>query len=158
MTPKETAEVILIVIKRIAQWLIVAMLAFALLLGVLVGGLHARDWYLQGRHLADIQIEVSLSTALCVEDHPLFIRITNGSERTLRSASVQVDVTKLGYSTKLNDSARYLSDKVLKPGETTGSCWKVPAKNAFSLKDEDQYIRADGHAARVEAFSAVFED
>ncbi|NBV88095.1 MAG: hypothetical protein EBR88_01025, partial [Betaproteobacteria bacterium] len=79
MTPKETAEVILIVIKRIAQWLIVAMLAFALMLGVLVGGLHARDWYLQGRHLADIQIEVSLSTALCVEDHPLFIRITNGS-------------------------------------------------------------------------------
>jgi hypothetical protein len=158
MTPKETAEVILIVIKRIVQWLILAMLAFALLLGVLVGGIHAKDWYFQGRHLAHVQVEVSLSTALCKEDHPLFIRITNGSERTIRSTSIRVDVSKQGYSTKINDEARYLSDKVLKPGETTGSCWKVPAKNAFSLKPEDQYIAAEGHTARIENFTAVFED
>ncbi|MEY2777125.1 MAG: hypothetical protein RLY30_1223 [Pseudomonadota bacterium] len=158
MTPRETAEVILIVIKRIVQWLILAVLAFALFLGVLVGGIYTKDWYEHGRHLENVQVEVTLSTALCKEDHPLFIRITNGSERTVRSTSIQVDVTKQGYSTKINDEARYVSDKVLKPGETTGSCWKVPAKNAFSLREEDQYIAAEGHSARLEHVTAVFED
>ncbi|MGA0882446.1 MAG: hypothetical protein ACO3QP_06505 [Burkholderiaceae bacterium] len=158
MTPQEYAEAILIVIKRLFQWLVTAMVAIVLLLGLLVGLVFAKDWYFQDRHLAKVQVEVSLSTALCKPDHPLFIRITNGSERTIRSTSIQVDITKLGYSTKINDEARYVSDKVLKPGETTGSCWKVPAKNAFSLREQDQYIAAEGHVARLFDVKAVFED
>lgn len=158
MTPHEYAEAILIVIKKVFQWLVTAMFAMVLLLALLVGLVFAKDWYFQGRHLAKVQVEVSLSTALCKEDHPLFIRITNGSERTIRSTSLQVDVTKQGYSTKINDEARYVSDKVLKPGETTGSCWKVPAKNAFSLREQDQYIGPEGHVAQLHDVTAVFQD
>ncbi|MEY3953007.1 MAG: hypothetical protein RL320_1809 [Pseudomonadota bacterium] len=158
MTPHEYAEAILIVIKKVFQWLVTAMVAMVLLLALLVGLVFAKDWYFQGRHLAKVQVEVSLSTALCKEDHPLFIRITNGSERTIRSTSLQVDVTKQGYSTKINDEARYVSDKVLKPGETTGSCWKVPAKNAFSLREQDQYIGPEGHVAQLHDVTALFQD
>lgn len=158
MTPNEYAEAILIVIKKVFQWLVTAMVAMVLLLALLVGLVFAKDWYFQGRHLAKVQVEVSLSTALCKEDHPLFIRITNGSERTIRSTSLQVDVTKQGYSTKINDEARYVSDKVLKPGETTGSCWKVPAKNAFSLREQDQYIGPEGHVAQLHDVTALFQD
>ncbi len=158
MTPHEYAEAILIVVKKVFQWLVTAMVAMVLLLALLVGLVFAKDWYFQGRHLAKVQVEVSLSTALCKEDHPLFIRITNGSERTIRSTSIQVDVTKQGYSTKINDEARYVSDKVLKPGETTGSCWKVPAKNAFSLREQDQYIGPEGHVAQLHDVTALFQD
>ena len=126
MTAQENAEAIIIVIKKLAKWMLVGVFIIALLFGVIYLWSTLSDWYQVGRHEPKIAVIVKFDKTECPEkEFPLSIFVGNSSTKTIENISVYVKVTNLGYSKKINDYSSLHSDKLIKPTEGFQACWRV---------------------------------
>ena len=66
----------------------------------------------------------------CPNDYPLYILIKNNNKKELNFVSFQVNGKRYGRSGYLlswwESGGKYSSDYIIKPGETYGTCWKMP--------------------------------
>lgn len=125
MPANETAEAILIVIKRILKWVLVSI-SILFSIGVLIYGLASfYDWYSIDRHRLKVEAVASFDSEKCTKEYPLFIGVVNNSKKTVDKVTIYVKVTKKGYSTQLNYDTSYSIDKILAPSEGWGGCVTV---------------------------------
>jgi hypothetical protein len=125
MSSKDTAEALLLVLKKILKWSLVLIIGL-IALGILLYGLgNFYDWYSFGRHKDKIEVVAFFDATKCDKEYPLFIGVVNNSSKTLEKVSFYVKVTKKGYSTQLNYNQSYTSDKILAPAEGSGGCVQV---------------------------------
>lgn len=125
MPANETAEAILIVIKRILKW---ALVSISLLFGIgllFYGWLYFYDWYTVERHKSKVEVVAYFDAEKCNKEYPLFIGVVNKSKKTLDKVTIYVKVTKNGHSTQLNYDTSYSVDKILTPGNSWGYCVTV---------------------------------
>lgn len=123
-----------------------------ILVGVLLalaaagGGLFFLDNYLDQRKKDAVQVVVFFDLEKCSEEYPLFIGIVNGSGSTVEKVSFTVEGKREGYSDTIYRSgyADYETDKIIKDGDSIGTCWRIPPlvygtpttyKDRFPAKD-----------------------
>ena len=116
----------MIVIKKLIKWFaisITALVAICLLIYVLS---ELNDWYTVDRHKKDIKVVALFGEKVCEDKKfPMLVGVFNNSSKTIVRISVDVRVTRNGYSSKLNGWQSFNYDKIIKPGESWGQCWSV---------------------------------
>jgi hypothetical protein len=130
MSANEKAEATLIVLKRIVKailkWtLILILIIFAF---GFVGWIYltAESWYSVDRHKDKIEVIASFDKKICeLKEYPLMIMVVNGSEKTIDNITIDVAVTRIGYSSKLNSYKDFKYDKIIAPRESWVNCWRV---------------------------------
>ncbi len=126
MSAQENAEAILMVIKRLAKWILIGFVIIALLVGVIYLWSTLSDWYQVDRHMSKVAVIVKFDKTECADkEYPLLIHIENKSTQTIEHIRVDAKVTKMGYSNKINNYSSFDSDKIFKPQEGFQSCWRV---------------------------------
>jgi len=70
-------------------------------------------------------IDASLDKT-CDKDFPIYVKILNGSDRTIEKVSFDLVARYPGRSTNVAGFHYYSDDHVLKPLTGFGSCWKAP--------------------------------
>lgn len=71
------------------------------------------------------------------EQFPLKVTITNNSVRQILRTSFTIGIFAKGRSTDLSKYESYESDKILNPGESDTTRWRVPSKE--DLKNPEDY-------------------
>ncbi len=127
---KETAEAILLVIKVILQWIVI--IAVVLVAGVfaIFQLIEAWEWYTIGRY--EKKVEVNLKVALdndCGKSYPYIYIIQNKSGKTVEETEFNIEIRKSGYSNTINSYTSLTDSKIIKPGESTISCFRAEKKN-----------------------------
>lgn len=126
MSAQENAEAVLIVIKRLAKWILIGVVIIALLGGLMYLWSTLSDWYKVDRYKSKVTVNVKFDKAECSEkEYPLSIFVGNSSIKTISHISVDVKVSRLGYSNKINNYSSFDSDKLIKPNEGFQTCWRV---------------------------------
>ena len=82
-----------------------------------------------------LKMKVIYDIETCSKEYPLVLVVNNGSDKTIESIDIAIEVRRKGYSTNLNDWGwlDYKSDKIIKPNEIHGSFWRYKLK-AWLLK------------------------
>lgn len=142
MSAQENAEAILIVIKRLAKWILIGIVIITLLGGVIYLWNELSYWYQVGRYVSKVSVNVKFDKAVCPEkEYPLSIFVMNDSIKTIEHISVDVKVTNLGYSNKINNYSSFDSDKLIKPNEGVRMCWSVSStKYSETLDGENMDV------------------
>jgi hypothetical protein len=154
MSAKETAEAILIVIKRILKWILYAILMLSVIWGALWALSELYDWYTHDRYLKKIQVAAAFDKNACSAEFPLLLQIENGSSKTVTSVNIYLEVTNEGRSTILNkDYQSFDSDMILKTSEAASSCWKISGKDS-----PYKSLSGDGMKVKVSRYYVTFED
>ena len=116
-----------------------ALVCLGLVLGgsvALLGISSGWQWWSHDRHLRHITIEVSTSSELCEDPQsPVFLRVRNGSTRSIEAMSIYIHAQRLGQSTDLTSFQSYQLEEVIEPGGQTGRCW--PAALGDGAMNED---------------------
>ena len=75
----------------------------------------------------------------------MFVRILNNSSRTVERVSFSLEARRKGYSTNFATYATYSDDKIIKPGEGYGTCWRAPLRS--DVKDDPSALewKANSH-------------
>ncbi len=112
MSAQETAEAIFIVIKRLAKWLLFLIIGL-IVLGLIWWGIYESwDYYSNGRHKKKVSVIARFDNNACPsEQYPLFILIGNASSKKVTEVTFEVEVTRSGRSTKINDYQSFLATK-----------------------------------------------
>ena len=86
---------------------------------------------------AAISITVSYNLDRCSPGFPLFIRIVNGSLKTLEAVSFSIEGHRTGYSKPLyeSDYLGYSSDRIITSNDGWASCWTLP-RQAYGASDQ----------------------
>jgi hypothetical protein len=155
-TPKETAEVILIVIKRIIKWILIT--------GVLVGiGVtvifEISEWYSyqtygkyeEQKNIAEEKSKKKVvvdafypKKGECLKDYPYEYIIFNESEKTIEKVQFTVEIRKKGFSNVINSYTYIDNYKILKPKEGWGGCFRAQGldyKVDVTDKDVDVVVK-----------------
>lgn len=156
MSANEKAEVVIVVIKKMLRWIAVGITAI-FSIGLIIYGYFSFDnWYSFERHKEKVYIAVSFDETVCTKDFPLVIKITNNSSKTISKVSIDVDVTRTGYSRNINGYQYLDSDKIIKPREDWQSCWRVESKEGTFLKPI--YLDGKNMTVKVSYYNPTFED
>jgi len=139
----ETAEAILIILKRIMKWIGVSALGVGLLGAIVAGGVAGYEYITVTMPKKQIAITVDVSQKICTDDKwPVFVGVVNNSSKTLTNVTVYLNAFVPGHSTNhAGASSKASSDKILKPKEGYGSCWSpglaytAPKKRAVNGYD-----------------------
>jgi hypothetical protein len=156
MSAEEKAEIVFIVLKRLMKWCLFGLLVLAALFGTLIGYQSFTEYYQTGRHEKKVKIGIAIKTT-CPNKMPLGVEVFNGSKKVIRRIDFNVDVTKAGYSTTLNDLQSYQIDKIMKPGESISYCFEVLSKNYLPNSYERAKLTGDGLEARLSWKSVRFQ-
>jgi hypothetical protein len=97
----------------------------------------------------------AISRALTVGTHPVFLGIVNDSSKTILRYSFNFEAREPGRSTDVAYWDTYTDDKIIKPGEGWGTCWRVKSKD--STFNSDQFITDPKIEIRVINFRPTFE-
>lgn len=154
MSANENAEAILIVIKKIFRWIAMAVLALIGLFIIIFSWSKFSDWYKIDRHKNNIKVVALFDKKICDDKNfPLLIGVVNNSSKTIEKISINIKVTKTGFSSKLNGWGNFDYDKIIKPGESWGLCWSVNSAD-YGKPNLD----GNDMDAVVEYFSPTFSD
>ena len=155
MSANETAEAILIVIKRLLKWASIAALIVLILAAILYGYFSFDEWYSRDRHKQKVIVDAGFDEKVCSKDFPLLIKVLNKSSKTISSINIGIDVTKNGFSSRINGYGSFDYDKIIKPEEGWGQCWAVETQDStgFSRK----YLDGKNMSVKVTYFNPVFE-
>lgn len=83
-----------------------------------------------------VSVTISYSVALCNHGYPLSVTVKNNSHKTITKVSWDVNIYISGYSTDISGwPNNYSSDKILRPGESWSSCYKLPSN--LNAKNHD---------------------
>jgi hypothetical protein len=116
------------------------LIAVVVGLGVLIaGGIWGYSTYETRQRetlLAKIETLISYDPVKCSAEYPLLIGFVNRTDRSITKMSFEVSGFREGYSDPVYKTpyASYSSDFIIKPGEGSGFCWRVPDK-AYGVAD-----------------------
>ena len=137
----ETAEAVLIVIKRIFKWIVIALIVVSLCIGLfawLLDYISTREYRKKQEQENKVSIVASSNNENCTSAYPYFYGIVNGSEKTVNKVSFTVEIRKKGFSSVLNSYTSIDEDKILKPSEGYGRCFRATKKDYDGdVKDKD---------------------
>lgn len=125
--PNETAEAILIVLKKILKWIFFGTL---LLVAVLFIGTKVEtlwEWQTNGKHAEKVTIKfvTFLEDKECSKEFPYMYVITNESSKVVEETNFNVEVRRVGYSNVINSYTHITDSKILKPNETSMNCFRT---------------------------------
>jgi len=157
----EKAEVILIVIKRIIKWIsITAMIVAGIILIVIIHGdyQYNRDRELSleyEREKQELEDNVVISAMHaagmgCQKDYPYFYSVKNNTNKTVRMVEFKVDLMRKGFSKILNETTELEEDKILKPGESYGRCFRVISNEDYVTPVTERFVDIAISGKRIE--------
>jgi hypothetical protein len=130
-SPNETAEAILIVIKKllikIFKWIFIVTLLAVVVLFVGTKIEELWNWQTNGKHAEKVTIKfvTFLKDEECSKDFPYMYVITNESSKVVEETSFSVEVRRVGYSNVINSYTNITDSKILKPSETSMNCFRT---------------------------------
>lgn len=137
----QTAEAILIVIKRIFKWIVIALIVVSVCIGLVAWVLDytsTREHRKKQEQDNKVSIVASRNDEQCTSAYPYFYGIVNGSEKTVNNVKFSVEIRRKGFSSVLNSYTSIDEDKILKPGEGYGRCFRATKKDYDGdVKDKD---------------------
>ena len=131
MSSKETAEAILIVIKKILmktlKWVFIITLFSVVLLFVGTKIEELWEWQKYGKHAEKVTIKfvTLLDDKECSKDYPYMYVITNESSKVVKETRFSVEIRRVGYSNVINSHTDITDSKILKPTEISTSCFRA---------------------------------
>ncbi len=131
-TPAETAEAILIVIKRIMKWMFVASLGIGLLVGAIVGYTDyqsSQEYEKKSEQEKKVTIWADYQNGDCAIGYPHFYVVENNSDKEVSKVKFTVQIRKKGFSNPLNSYTSLEEDKILKPKENFVWCFRAQNKD-----------------------------
>lgn len=146
-TANENAEAILIVIKRILKWIFITILTIVVILGIISSYYYFKneiDSKKKKEEEDKISITAEYQKDICEKDYPYFYGIVNNGNKTVSSVNFSVEIKKKGYSSALNSYTSFTEDKILKPGEGIGKCFRAENKTYngnVTEKDVDIFVK-----------------
>lgn len=158
MSAQETAEAILIVVKKLSKWFlyfILGLIAF----GICAGGVYKTyEYFTYKRYQQKVLIKAEFNKKECSKSGlPLYIFIGNGSEKKILNTSLYIEVTHSGRSTKLNDYQSYESDIILDPSNGFSNCYPVFSAEYDSNNEKKQLDGID-MTVKVTSYDIKFEN
>lgn len=103
----------------------------------------AIGWYLlvtvpeqQKKELEEsVAISLTYDEKQCGKGYPLRVRITNGSDKTIKKVTWDLNAYVPGYSTDISGYQNYKCDKILKPGQNWETCYSLPSELTNSKRN-----------------------
>ncbi len=148
----ETAEAILIVIKKIMKWIFFAAAALVVVFFSVIQVNVFWDWLTVERHAEKVQITLNVAdSGDCSKDYPFIYIVQNKSEKTVEEVQFSIEVRKKGYSNKINSYTSITESKILKPNEKTASCFRVERDDyKGSITDRDVDFKLSYKSVKLE--------
>jgi hypothetical protein len=141
---QEKAEVILIVIKRILKWLLIASITITILVGVIASYIDYKNTqeYTKKREEEDkVIIFADYHKSDCQTGYPYYYIIENLSDKIVTKVTFTVEVKKKGFSSALNSYTSIDEDKILNPKERYTRCFRAQKKDYDGeVKEKDVEI------------------
>jgi hypothetical protein len=131
-TKNETAEAILIVIRKIIKWILFAALCLATAVAALIYYKHYKDE--EDRKVKKIREDKVLIMTHdvgieCKPSHPYAYAVINNSDWEVKKVDFSVEIRRRGFSSPLNSYTSIDEDKILKPGEGYARCFRAQSKD-----------------------------
>ena len=140
-TPSERAEAILIVIKRVLKWILISVFVVAVLGISIISFLDyqsSRDYKKRKEQEDKVEIVANYGKSDCEAGYPYFYGVVNNSDKEIKNVRFSVEIRKKGFSSALNSYTSIDEDKILKPGEGYGRCFRATKKDySGELKEKD---------------------
>jgi hypothetical protein len=137
----QTAEAVLIVIKRIFKWIVIALIVVIVCIGLVAWVLDYTstiEYRKKQEQENMVSIVASRNEEQCTSAYPYFYGIVNNSEKTVNNVKFTVEIRRKGFSSALNSYTSIDEDKILKPGEGYGRCFRATKKDYDGdVKDKD---------------------
>lgn len=159
MSAQETAEAVLIVVRKLAKWAAFGIGGLALLAGLAFGGLWLKEEADRAerariRHetyeIPKSKVEASAMVAKgegkprCEGEWPVAVRVINRSDRPIMGYELVLSAKKKGRSSELAHDGILRDDKIIQPGDWHIACWRILKKDsAYTLKPERLEIGPD---------------
>lgn len=129
---QEKAEVVLIIIKRLAKWVAIGGLG---LLAIGAAIVFAIDYSDKAERKAQEALEAKVDVRAfpaknkaCGSEWTYEWEVMNNGDKVVKNVSVYVSITPTGFSKQINERYQRLeSDKILKKGEGYGWCFNSKA-------------------------------
>lgn len=142
----ERAEAILIVIKRILKWIAITVAGIA---GAIFLFVQYSDWSFDRDEKKRFEKEAKVVVNAiypdgkdCQEGYPYLYTVVNNTKETVRRVTFQVEIKKKGFSSTLNTRTELTEDKILKPNEGYGRCFRATSNEDYvkPVKEKDVEI------------------
>lgn len=116
-------------VRLILKWGGAALLVIAGLIGILVLGVWAYNQVTYETPLSklDRAILVAPNSPCADPAYPVMVGVVNKSDRTIERIFFRLEARIKGHSTNVLSFETYDSDRIIKPSESFGNCWRVPA-------------------------------
>jgi hypothetical protein len=156
MSAHETAEAILIVIKRVAKWIALFILGVGLFFAVIAAYDSADNYFSYEMPKKKVSLKAIFDKEMCSSEYPLAVMVNNNSNKKLLKVNFEVVVTKKGYSSKLNEYTSYEYDRILNKNEGFPLCYAVFSKDydksyeKIRLDGEDMYVKVTDYTVTFE--------
>ena len=155
MSANETAEAILIVIKRLFKWAVLTGIGLIAIVLLCWGCYEVYSYITDGFPKSKVKVTLIRNDKLCTKEFPFFVGVVNNSSKTISSYSFNFEVRNKGHSTNIADWGGQNSDSVIKPGEGKGECWKIKHKD--STYNQARWIPEGEIDVEVRDFRPRFE-
>jgi hypothetical protein len=143
-TPKETAEAILIVIKRLMKWILIASVSIGVVIGAFIAYTDYRNEIVRKKKKEQedkVTIVAAYQKKDCDVSYPYFYGVVNDSDKVVTNVRFAVEIRKVGFSNVLNSYTSMDEDKILQPKEGFGRCFRANKKDySGELKEKDVEI------------------
>ncbi len=140
-SPNETAEAILIVLKKILKWILFGTLLLVVVLFIGTKIEAQWEWHTYGKYEEKVTIKFVkfIEDKECSKEFPYMYVITNESSKVVEQTRFSVEVRRVGYSNVINSYTHIIDNKILKPNETSMSCFRTTAADNKSelIKDKE---------------------
>lgn len=107
---------------------------------VFLGGLGGLVlWFFSAREEAEkakVEATIRYEKKLCAAEFPIFAGFVNNSSRTVQSVSFSIEFRERGYSSEIGRLSLLTEDKIMKPSEGFGRCYKLPELKSAVPLDE----------------------
>jgi len=137
----------------IFKWLLFSVVGIVGIAVAVMASVFTYNYLTYDRHAANVQILVTPhkpnTGAACADtpEYPLFIGIINKSSKTIDQVTFSLEARRKGYSTNLATYESHTQDKILKPGEGWGQCWRPPLKS--EVKDDPRDLEWKATDVRI---------
>ena len=131
-SPQETAEAILIVLKRILKWLLIASISIGVLIWAFFGYTdhqRSQDYEKKKKQEEKVTIYAYYPGEGCAVGYPYFYVIKNNSDKEVSKVEFWVEVRKKGFSKPLNSYTSIEEYKILKPEDKWARCFRAENKD-----------------------------
>lgn len=153
MSAQENAEAIILVIKKVAKWFLMLILILGLLFSGVLTYDYLNGYYKYDRHKKLVFLSATFDNQQCTIDYPLLIIIENSSTRKIMNVDVDIKITQVGKSTRLNGHRKFKDDTIISPNKIYGFCNSVTYNNQIDPLE----FNGTEMVAQTVSFDVVFE-